>query len=173
MTVYSYNAKQLKNKTGPKKPFFTGNKIAILVSSTLILSFGFLVANSSPAPVAEKTIEQPVKVAAPVIDEAEDQRLRKIAQEKADRELQEQLAKVEQPAQKVEQSRYKYTKEGAIQEMCEAGRQYRQDVIAGYMSHNQAENETRLYARHMQNISPVKFPELFKAGNNGLWFDRC
>jgi hypothetical protein len=69
MTVYSYNANQLKNKTGPKKPFFTGNKIAILVSSTLILSFGLLVANSSPAPVAVKPAEQSVKVTTPPVDD--------------------------------------------------------------------------------------------------------
>jgi hypothetical protein len=69
MTVYSYNANQLKNKTGPKKPFFTGNKIAILVSSTLILSFGLLVANSSPVPVAVKPAEQSVKVTTPSVDD--------------------------------------------------------------------------------------------------------
>jgi hypothetical protein len=178
MTVYSYNAKQLKNKTGPKKPFLTEKKKNILLVAGAFVALGFMSAVADlSTKQTEKVSPTPVAVAQQVaqtrIDEAEDQRLRKIAQEKADRELQEQLAKVQQPVQKVEQSRYKYTKEGAVQEMCEAGRQYRQDVIAGYMSHSQAENETRLYARHMQNISPAEFSTLFKAGNNGLWFDRC
>jgi len=53
MTVYSYNANQLQKKMAPKKPFWSGNKIAIATSSLLILSFGALVANapSQPAPV--------------------------------------------------------------------------------------------------------------------------
>ena len=62
MTVYSYNANQLQKKMDPRKPFFTGNKIAVAASSFLILSFGVLVANApnQPAPVA-------VAPAAPVV----------------------------------------------------------------------------------------------------------
>ncbi len=77
MTVYAYNAPRLQKKmapknqkkTSPKKPFWSGNKIAVAASSLLILSFGVLVANApnQPTPVAV-TPAAPVAVtqAAPV-----------------------------------------------------------------------------------------------------------
>jgi hypothetical protein len=94
MTVYSYNAKQLKNKTGPKKPFLTEKKKNILLVAGAFVALGFMSAVADlSTKQTEKVSPTPVAVAQqvvqPKIDEAEDQRLRKIAQEKADRELRE------------------------------------------------------------------------------------
>lgn len=72
MTVYSYNANQLQKKVAPKKPFWSGNKIAAAAGSLLILSFGVLAANT-PAPVVsnkktntEQIIKSEVIRSAPV-----------------------------------------------------------------------------------------------------------
>jgi hypothetical protein len=47
MTVYSYNAKQLKKKGVPNKKFWTSNKIKVTIVSGSLVLFGTIVANIS------------------------------------------------------------------------------------------------------------------------------
>lgn len=54
MTVYSYNAQQLKKKTGPRKEFWSTGKIAIAASLLSVVSFGALI-TTVPAPVITDT----------------------------------------------------------------------------------------------------------------------
>jgi hypothetical protein len=55
MTVYSYNAQQLKKKTGPRKKFWSADKIAIAAGSFFVVSFAALVA-TAPAPVVTEAV---------------------------------------------------------------------------------------------------------------------
>jgi hypothetical protein len=55
MTVYSYNAQQLKKKTDPKKKFWSAGKIAIAAGSGFVVAFGALIA-TAPAPVVTEAV---------------------------------------------------------------------------------------------------------------------
>jgi len=65
MTVYSYNANQLQKKVAPKKPFWSGNKIAVAVASGFILLFGSLVAIAPKAEVGNAPAASITQVTAP------------------------------------------------------------------------------------------------------------
>ena len=60
MAVYSYNARQLKKKVGPKKPFWSRNKIAVSAGSLFLFSFGVLIANTpAPSVTVAASVSQP------------------------------------------------------------------------------------------------------------------
>jgi hypothetical protein len=61
MTVYSYNAQQLKKKIGPRKKFWSADKIAIAAGSFFVVSLGALVA-TAPAPVGTEVVASPSPV---------------------------------------------------------------------------------------------------------------
>ena len=71
------------------------------------------------------------------------------------------------------QPQMRYTEAGALAEMCAAGRQYREDVDTGFAQPSQARVEVQLYAKYLSEQSPASVGQLVRAGNDGLWLDRC
>jgi hypothetical protein len=80
---------------------------------------------------------------------------------------------VQPVVQAAARSEMKWDRAGALGEMCVAGRQYREDVDSGYAGTADAEEQVRLYARHLSGDSPVSVGELVKAGMRGLVTDHC
>lgn len=166
MTVYSYTGNQLAKRTQPKKPFWSGNKIAVAVACGSITLFGVAVATTSPIPQQPVTAQPSPK---PVQKQVPVKQPEKTLHKSQEASLEPNPA-VEESAPKTEM---KYSRSGALVEMCEAGRQYRGDVMSGAATHRQAMNEVYAYASYLSGLSPASYNELVKSGTDGLWMDRC
>ena len=60
---------------------------------------------------------------------------------------------------------YEYsTRQAALTEMCDAGKQYFGDVVAGRMTVNQGKTEVRSYSTYLSRNSPASKNDLLMAG---------